>query len=116
MNLRFHDRLRVGVGVNSGSVVVGTIGGGGQLDFTVIGDTVNTAARVESATRTMGDDVVITEATLARLPAEDRSWPERPSVALKGNGEAVRIYAPDDSSREATGRAGARAADRCNGL
>jgi len=53
---RFQGELEVGVGVNSGTVVVGTIGGGGRLDFTVIGDTVNTAARVESATRTTGDD------------------------------------------------------------
>ena len=38
--------LEVGVGVNSGRVVVGTIGGGGRRDFTVIGDPVNTVARV----------------------------------------------------------------------
>lgn len=45
---RFGDELRVGVGVNSGTAVIGTIGGGGgRLDFTVIGDTVNTAVRVE---------------------------------------------------------------------
>ncbi len=52
------DGLRVGVGVNSGDVVVGTVGGGGRLDFTVIGDAVNTAARVEAATRETGDDVL----------------------------------------------------------
>ena len=63
---RLGGELRVGVGVNSGRVVVGTIGGGGRRDFTVIGDPVNTAARVEAATRVTGDDVLITEATLRR--------------------------------------------------
>src|ERR1700755_2049066 len=53
--------LRVGIGVNSGRAVVGTIGGGGRRDFTVIGDAVNTAARVEAATRLTGGDGPITQ-------------------------------------------------------
>ena len=86
--------LRVGVGVNSGEVVVGTIGGGGRLDFTVIGDAVNTAARVEAATRETGDDVLITAATLALLRDGDAEWAEREPVAMKGKTEAVRLFAP----------------------
>jgi class 3 adenylate cyclase len=48
---RWDGEVRVGAGINSGPVVVGSMGGGGRLDFTVIGDRVNTAARVERATR-----------------------------------------------------------------
>ena len=55
--------LEVGIGVNSGSVVVGSVGGGGRLEFAVIGDPVNVAARVESLTRETGDVVLLTEAT-----------------------------------------------------
>jgi adenylate cyclase len=62
---RYGDELRIGIGVNSGRVIAGTGGGGGRLDFTVIGDPVNTAARVEAATRQTGDDVLITDATRA---------------------------------------------------
>jgi class 3 adenylate cyclase len=90
---RFGDRLRVGVGVTSGRAVVGT-GGGGRLDSTVIGDTVNTAARVESATRATGDDVLITEATRQQLTANDVPLTERQTLPLKGKSETVRLYAP----------------------
>jgi class 3 adenylate cyclase len=86
--------LRVGLGVNSGSVVVGTIGGGGRLDFTVIGDPVNTAARVESATRETGDDVLITGETRSRLQAEHGDWEQRTAMPLKGKSEEVSLYAP----------------------
>ena len=86
--------LRVGLGVNSGRVVVGTIGGGGRRDFTVIGAPVNTAARVEAATRLTGDDLLITETTLRALGPEGGHFEERPPVPLKGKSGSVRLYAP----------------------
>jgi adenylate cyclase len=86
--------LRVGLGVNSGRVVAGTVGGGGRRDFTVIGDPVNTAARVEAATRLTGDDILITETTLRALGAAAEGFDERPSAPLKGKSETVRLYAP----------------------
>jgi adenylate cyclase len=86
--------LSVGVGVSSGEVVVGTIGGGGRLDFTVIGDPVNTAARVESATRATGDDVLITAATRSLLQDDHGDWVERDPVPMKGKIEPVRLFAP----------------------
>ncbi|MFN2524845.1 MAG: adenylate/guanylate cyclase domain-containing protein, partial [Actinomycetota bacterium] len=51
----FQGRLEIGIGLNSGNVVVGNIGGGGRLEFSVIGDAVNVAARIEAATRATGD-------------------------------------------------------------
>ena len=88
-----HD-LRVGLGINSGRVVVGTIGGGGRLDFTVIGDAVNTAARVESATRQTGDDLLITGETRSRMRDQHGGWERRPPIPLKGKSREVALYAP----------------------
>jgi class 3 adenylate cyclase len=90
---RFGESLKVGVGVNSGEVLVGTVGGGGRLDFTVIGDPVNTAARVEAATRETGDDVLVAEATVRRLRGSFE-LERRPAMPLKGKSEPVELYAP----------------------
>jgi len=91
---RYGERLRIGIGLNSGPVVAGTIGGGGRVEFTVIGDVVNTAARVEEATRITGDDILLTEATRARLVGEHGGFVGRGDAELKGKSERVRLHAP----------------------
>jgi adenylate cyclase len=78
------------------------IGGGGRLDFTVIGDPVNSAARVETATRETDDDVLVTSATLALLKQQTVQWDERPPIPLKGKNERVYLYAPAPSSTPAS--------------
>jgi class 3 adenylate cyclase len=103
---RYAGEVRVGVGVNSGRAVAGTIGGGGRLDFTVIGDTVNTASRVESATRQTGDDVLISHATRQQLTRAFAGFDERPEITLKGKAEPIRLYAPR-APAAARGAAGA---------
>jgi len=91
---RYGDALRIGVGVNSGPVIAGTVGGGGRVDFTVIGDPVNTAARVEEATRTTGDDVLVTTATRALLQRDHGPFVAREEITLKGKRDAVTLHAP----------------------
>jgi class 3 adenylate cyclase len=95
---RFAGELAIGVGVNSGPVVAGTIGGGGRLEFTVIGDVVNTAARVERVTRQTGDEVLITDATRLLLDDPPGVLP-RGSVELPGKRERVQVHALVDLPR-----------------
>lgn len=90
----FGGALSVGVGLNSGPVVAGNVGGAGRLEFSVIGDAVNVAARVESATRLTGDTVLLTKRTLGLLSDDFGEFVERPGLALKGKTAPVQIYAP----------------------
>jgi class 3 adenylate cyclase len=91
---RYEGEVGVGIGVNSGAVVAGTVGGGGRVEFTVIGDAANTAARVEELTRETGDELLITEATRCLLVHELAcDLEERGAVPLKGKSEVVRIWA-----------------------
>ncbi len=90
---RYEGELRIGLGLNSGDVVAGTIGGGGKLDYTLIGDTVNVAARVEALTKEIGDPLLITESTRRLLTGPQDGIAERGSHRLKGKASDVPIYA-----------------------
>jgi adenylate cyclase len=98
--------LQVGVGINTGRVVAGSIGGAGRLNFSVVGDAVNVSARVEAATRDTGDDVLITgdtrDALTHPLPLASRG-----TVPLKGKAAPVEILAclPGDEELLAATRA-----------
>jgi class 3 adenylate cyclase len=89
----YQGRLRTGIGVNSGPVVAGTIGGGGRVEFTVIGDTVNIATRVEALTRDTDDAVLVTDATCRLLHADHGGFAERGTVGLRGRSEPVTVHA-----------------------
>jgi class 3 adenylate cyclase len=87
------DLLSVGIGVNSGRVVAGSIGGAGRLDYSVIGDAVNVASRVEKATRDLDDEILITEET-RRQVGEAIELDSRGLITLRGKPEPVRVWAP----------------------
>jgi adenylate cyclase len=90
---RYGAELRIGIGVNSGTVIAGTVGGGGRVEFTVIGDAVNTAARVEEATRQTGDVILVTAATRELLREDHGGLEPRPAIPLKGKREPVELFA-----------------------
>jgi adenylate cyclase len=90
----FGNELRIGIGLNTGMVVAGNVGGAGRLEFSVVGDAVNTAARVEAATRVTGDTILITEATRERLATSAVELEARPAQAVKGKSRPVAVFAP----------------------
>ena len=73
-------------------VIAGTIGGGGKLEFTLIGDTVNVAARVEQLTKTTGDAILLTDQCADALAARPAGLTDRGSHALKGKSTAVKLF------------------------
>ena len=89
--------MRIGVGINSGPAIVGSIGSPKRQEYTAIGDTVNVAARVESLTKTLGYELLVTEQTKSQLPASMHLIP-LPPQAVKGKGEPVIVFAVDEES------------------
>ncbi len=92
---RFGGTLRIGIGINTGKVIAGTIGGGSKLEFTLIGDTVNVAARVEQLTKTTGDTILLTNQTVDFLDPRPPGLTDRGSHALKGKSAEVRVFGLD---------------------
>jgi adenylate cyclase len=89
---RFAGGLRIGIGINTGVVIAGTIGGGGKLEFTLIGDAVNVAARVEQLTKSTGDAILLTQQTVDALTSPPAGLIDRGAHTLKGKSAAVTVY------------------------
>jgi adenylate cyclase len=94
------DRLAMGIGVNYGPAVLGDVGSEYSMSFTVIGDTVNTAARLQTLTRTLGTALVVGDPLVS---AVKRSFPDVASDItarledqgehrLRGRASPVRIW------------------------
>ncbi len=100
---RFGDELEVGLGINSGKVLAGSVGGGGRLEFSVIGDTVNVASRIEEFTRKTGDRLLVSAETYQRLN-DSTILERREPVMLKGKDEPIELYAMPVAVAEGSAR------------
>ena len=87
--------LALKIGVHTGPVVAGTIGAADRHEYTVIGDTVNVAARLEQLCRQHGRDLLVSETThrLAAAGGEPRAVVMQAAVALRGRDEPVPVVA-----------------------
>ncbi len=91
--LRGDERLRIGVGVNTGPLLIGIIGDDERWEGSAISDVANTAARIESLTKKLGVAIAASESTIAGLNAPEKVSHRRiGEVNVKGRKQPVNVY------------------------
>ena len=88
---RPHAPLAIGIGLNTGSAFVGNMGSDQRFDYSVVGDPVNVAARLEAATKEWGVPIIAAETT--RLAAKNHLFVELGAFSVRGKSEEMQIFA-----------------------
>jgi len=93
LKMDLDQKLRIGIGIHCGPAIVGEMGHGSAMHLTAVGDAVNTASRLESATKDFAAELVISAEVVERAgpsaPA-DMEW-QRETVALRGKSESIEV-------------------------
>ncbi len=96
------EQVRIGIGLNTGAMMLGTVGGKNRMDGTVISDAVNIASRIENLTKVYGVNLLITEQTYQRLekPREQFNIRLIDSVQVKGKRTRITVYEVFDADEK----------------
>ncbi|WP_052249583.1 adenylate/guanylate cyclase domain-containing protein [Tateyamaria sp. ANG-S1] len=86
------DDVRLGIGIHIGEVFAGVVGGEGRLEYTVLGDTVNVAARLETATKAEAVSMLVSEDIMQELDVRQSDWRHFPSLVLPGRQQPISAW------------------------
>ncbi len=86
--------FQIGIGLNSGPVMAGNLGSSRRMEYTTIGDTVNTAARLEGMTKGSGHSLFVADSTRELLSSPDGELSFVDSLPVRGREEKIRVWAP----------------------
>jgi adenylate cyclase len=84
-------QIRIGVGIHSGPAIVGTIGSSRRMEYTAIGDTVNVASRLESATKDLGTNILVSEHTYYGAKGSF-AFRNMGTITVRGREEPLTVY------------------------
>lgn len=88
---RGEPALMIGMGLHAGTAISGTIGSDERMEYTVIGNTVNTASRIEASTKAFGADLLVTDDVIARV-GDAFILDYAGAAEVKGRTDAIKMY------------------------